>query len=101
MGAAAFSTPELVLDPKEAETLAHAIAAVQAYYPVVIDPKTLAWGNLVMVVGTIYGTRALAIWARKSQPAPKPHKADNVTHLKGGGAIDPMQFQAGKMPPLN
>jgi hypothetical protein len=103
MGAAALETPELKLDESEAKTLAQAIGNVAAYYPISIDPKTLVWANLIMVCGAIYGSRAIAIFARKKQEenrtihvAGNNAKSDNIIR----GSFDPMAVQAGKIPPL-
>jgi hypothetical protein len=64
MGAAILDTPELVLDESEAKALADASAKVAAHYNHTIDPRTMAWVNLAMVAGGIYGTRIFAIRAR-------------------------------------
>jgi len=57
-------TPELALDQAEARELAKAAVAVQAHYETVIDPKILAWGQLIVVMGGVYGPRAFAIKMR-------------------------------------
>lgn len=64
MGAAFLEIQELQLDQKEATALAQAMNEVAKQYTVSIDPKTLAWANLTMCMGTIYGTR---IWAYKNR----------------------------------
>ena len=61
-----------MLDPKEAAQLAQAIANVQRHYESVISAKTLDWSRLVMTLGTIYGSRALAIGMRRKAAAKKP-----------------------------
>lgn len=101
MGAAFMNTPELMLDASEAQSLAIAIGAVQAHYPVNIDPKAIAWTNLIMVAGAIYGTRAVAIYARKKM------EKENSAHVIGptetprgnnGAPFNPMTVQAGPLP---
>lgn len=67
--AAAIKTPELVLDEKEAKAMADAIAEVARYYPMTIDPKTLAWINLASCSAMIYGPRIYLISARKKEEA--------------------------------
>lgn len=62
--AAVFKTPELVLADQEAEALAKALVEIERLYPAQIDPRVLAWINLVGTAGMIYGTRIFAIQAR-------------------------------------
>lgn len=62
--AAVFKTPELVLADQEAEALAKALVEIERLYPAQIDPRVLAWVNLVGTAGMIYGTRIFAIQAR-------------------------------------
>lgn len=69
MGAFFLSAPELALDEKEAGDLAAAVRDVQEHYSVSVSPKTEAWINLAIVGMGVYGTRAIAIMARKSGEA--------------------------------
>lgn len=62
--AAVFKTPELVLADQEAEALAKALVEIERLYPAQIDPRVLAWVNLIGTAGMIYGTRVFAIQAR-------------------------------------
>lgn len=65
VGMAAFlKAPELMISQDEAKTLSSAIAEVSEHYPVVADAKTLAWINLTMALGMIYGPRGVAIYVR-------------------------------------
>lgn len=64
MGATILGTPELALDPEESKKLSNAIQNVAQYYPVGLSPKMMAWINLGMVAGGIYGTRMVAIYKR-------------------------------------
>ena len=57
--------PELALAQPESDELAKALNTVSAFYNVEVAEKTLAWINLSMVAGTIYGTRLMAIRARR------------------------------------
>lgn len=69
MIAAGLKVPELEIDKDEAKKLGDAINEVAKHYTVEFDPKHVAVFNLCMVVGGIYGPRALAIiHTRKSGP---------------------------------
>lgn len=71
MGAAITHTPELALSMEEAHLIADAAQKVAENYPLVVDPKTVAWINLAMVLGTVYGTRIIAIGARHKEERKK------------------------------
>lgn len=76
MLAAATKTPELEIDKEEGKLLAENIAAVNAHYGKVIDPKVMAWTGLIMACGKVYGTRALALrlrWAEEKQATKRPN----------------------------
>ena len=75
MAATAFKTPELALDATEAKKLADAVANVAKHYPVVLTEKQLAWTNLCIIAGGLYGTRFVALQMRlkaDAQAKPKP-----------------------------
>lgn len=87
MGAMILSTPELALEQSEAKSLANAISQVSSFYSYgIISPKTMAWINLAMVTGGLYGTRIVAIRNRvkeeskqkKQTPKPFEVKKDTV-----------------------
>jgi len=93
MAAAFFQTPELVLAPAEAKALADATSAVAAHYDALLDPKTAAWCNLMLVAGGIYGTRAMAVWSKNkaaaaARPGPSPvaEFPRKAAAASGGGA---------------
>lgn len=66
MMAASFSQiKELELAEDEAAKMAQAIARVAALYDVGASERTLAWTNLMVCMGGIYGTRAFAYKLRK------------------------------------
>jgi len=60
---------ELSLDKSEAQSMNSALKEVARHYPTQIDPKKLAIANLVVVLGGIYGTRAVAIRTRLKNEA--------------------------------
>lgn len=64
MGAMMLKVPELNLSPEEAKKLAEGMAKVASYYDVGASEKTLAWVNLAVCAGGIYGTRAFAYHLR-------------------------------------
>lgn len=70
-------TQEFLLDETEAKMLAQATANVSRHYDVQMAAKTVDWTNLLMVCGTVYGTRLMAVRNRKNTerranpPAPK------------------------------
>lgn len=73
MLAAAVKTPELELDKDEAKKLAENVAAVNAFYGKVIDPKIMAWTALIMTCGQLYAPRVVAIKLRwESEKKDKP-----------------------------
>lgn len=65
--AAITQTPELVLDKTEAEGLTEATLNLLALYDLKPDPKIEAALILAGQVGIVYGTRFVAIRARKAQ----------------------------------
>lgn len=84
MLAMATGVQQLALNETEAGTLAKAVCEVQQFYPTHISAKSLAWANLIMVGGSIYGTRAVAIWAESQakQNAAPQQPQDGVTVLR-------------------
>lgn len=85
---AVAKTPELALDQAEAHELAKAAAAVQSFYSTVIDPKIMAWGQLIIVAGSIYAPRLIAVSVRiKKEKAAKRNnvvKGDFPNHAPAG-----------------
>ena len=67
---------ELAIDNSEATMLAGAINNVARHYDMGATQKQLDWTNLFMAVGMIYGTRFVAIRAKRKeepiQPSPMP-----------------------------
>lgn len=78
MGAVILSAPELELDATEARDLANAVRDVQEHYSVSISPKAEAWANLAVVALGLYGTRAIAIGARRSQERKEKREAEKA-----------------------
>lgn len=73
--AAAFRNEIWALSEGEAKALAEALITLEKQYPSKIDPRALAWVNLIGVAGAVYGTRFMALWMeaqarRKQQQRP-------------------------------
>lgn len=66
-----MATPELELNEDEAKKFAGSLARVSSLYDDRINPKLVAWIDLVCVTGAIYGPRAIAISARMKQEQPQ------------------------------
>lgn len=100
MLAAAVKTPELELDKTEAKELAENIAAVNAFYGKVIDPKIMAWTGLIMTCGKIYAPRVAAIKLRHSmeKPAQKPMLRPVPPSTQQKPTDPPAQFPASISP---
>lgn len=97
-------TAELAIAPEEADTLARALSTVNAFYDVKVAEKTLAWVNLAMVAGTIYGTRLVAIRVRRgneraaraaTQPQPQVYTAETVAPTSTAETPDVEFFMPG------
>lgn len=69
--AAITKTPEFQLANQEAEEIAKAIGNVSRHYDVSASAKTVDIANLIMVLGMVYGSRLLAIRARKTNERKK------------------------------
>ncbi len=59
-----MAAPELELNDEEAKKFAASLARVSSLYDDRINPKLVAWIDLLCVAGSIYGPRAIAISAR-------------------------------------
>lgn len=89
-------TPELAIDKQESDALADASAKVAELYDVSADPKTVAWCNLAMTVGMIYGTRFIAISARRKNERAK--RREKVVPINGADFSSGVTPGAGKLP---
>ena len=77
----AFATglEEIALDEDEAIKLSSASTELAAQYGVEINPKTQAWLRFAGAVSKVYGTRAMAIFAReKEDKKEEPKTAPNL-----------------------
>lgn len=106
MGAAAvFSQPALALSGDEANALAEAIITLEKQYPTQIDPRAMAWLNLAMVGGMIYGTRlmALRLQNRGARQEAARRAADPMGGVRAGTpqghAINPANVTPLNVPP--
>jgi hypothetical protein len=60
------NTPELMIEPEEGKAFMTAAQKVMRHYDVRATQKTLDWIAFAGCCGSIYGTRAFAITARKA-----------------------------------
>lgn len=68
--ATALKQPVMVISMDEAKLLAEASVDVMKFYNLPIDPKMLAWFNLVGAAGFIYAPRVFKIMASPKKPPP-------------------------------
>lgn len=88
-------TPEIALEKDDANRLAKAMAEVAVYYPANIDPKTLAWVNLLMAAGTVYGPMVFLVAERR-----RAERAANVTAEATHTFMEPTLHPAGAPAPV-
>lgn len=81
MMAAGLQAPEMAIEADEAKMLAEAVAEVQRHYPMVIDPRVMAWVNLVSAAGMVYGPRVYMIRKRKIAEAEMAKEKPNSLSL--------------------
>jgi hypothetical protein len=85
-----FRSPGLILTEDEASKLGEAITRVTELYDVQILPeKQMAWINLLMCAGGIYGPRIVASGLRKKQQKPQvitmpSNPVEQATQFSGG-----------------
>lgn len=60
------NTPELMIEPDEGKAFMKSAANVMRHYDVRATQKTLDWIAFIGCAGSIYGTRAFAIAARRA-----------------------------------
>lgn len=71
MAAAITATEEFIIDNEEARILAIGINGVSRHYASFgASEKVVDWFNLFLALGTVYGPRIVALYA-KSQPKPR------------------------------
>ncbi len=84
MLAAFLQVPELELDANEAKRLGDAVARVNKLYGgFMLSEKSMAWINLMMAGGAVYGPRVVAYGVR----AKKERKKEPVTINQTGAQI--------------
>lgn len=88
---------ELELDDDEARKLSEASKEVLKHYPLGVSEKTLAWVNLTVVAGGIYGIRFMAWNVRKSAEK----RARTITLTPAPGSSGQAAGQAPSAPPPN
>jgi hypothetical protein len=96
--AAMTQTPELVLDGDEAQGLAESGLTLAAMYDITPDPKLQAAILFAGQVGMIYGTRIVAIRARKSQAKKEKEPGTAGVYGPNGEAMGTTTFTADEWP---
>jgi hypothetical protein len=96
--AAMTNTPELVLDKDEAQGLAESGLTLAAMYDIQPDPKLQAAILFAGQVGMIYGTRIVAIRARKSQEKEERRKGTAGMYDADGNPIGTTTFTTDEWP---
>jgi hypothetical protein len=81
MGASFLKIPELMLEETEAKQLSDAVSRVSELYEIpLMDERTMAWVNLAIVAGGIYGPRVVAAKMNR-----KKHKGPTIVpHFNAG-----------------
>jgi hypothetical protein len=91
MLAALTKIEELAIEQDEAVTLGNAIATLAPFYNIEASAKVLAWGNMLSALGMVYGTRLIAIRARRATTPATPNAGgvggDNVIDIPGVGKV--------------
>lgn len=82
MAATVLSEPMLIIEQDEAAALAKAIGQVSRHYDLHASSKVVDWTNLVMCLGSIYGTRFIAMRAAASRE--KQPDATVLNFVSGG-----------------
>lgn len=87
--AAVAQTPELGLEPTEARAFAESYVTMQQHYAHVMSAKTIDTLSFMGVVGTIYGTRIVALSKKRGKKGDAkkepPKQADNVSQFPNMG----------------
>jgi hypothetical protein len=77
MLAITLRVPELELEPEEAKRLETAIKRVSRHYPVNVNQKQVDVAMLIYALGTVYGTRAVAIYTARKAAAPEAQSGND------------------------
>lgn len=96
--AAMTKTPELELEAQEAQGLAESGLTLAAMYDITPDPKLQAALLFASQVGMIYGTRIVAIRARKSQEKEERRKGTAGMYDADGNPIGTTSYSSAEWP---
>jgi hypothetical protein len=96
--AAMTQTPELVLESGEAQGLAESGLTLAAMYDITPDPKLQAAILFAGQIGMIYGTRIVAIRARKAQEKAETRKGTAGMYDRDGAPIGTTSFTSSEWP---
>lgn len=101
MAAATFKTPEVALDPAEADQLAKALADLEAQYPTQIDPRVMAWLNFAGVAGLIVAPRVFAYRMRAAQERQQRRQNRPETPPAPITSMEALSSQVADFPPFS
>lgn len=96
--AAMTNTPELTLEEGEAQGLAESGLTLAAMYDITPDPKLQAAILFAGQIGMIYGTRFVAIRARKRQEKEEGRKGTAGMYDNEGNPIGTTSFTSEQWP---
>lgn len=86
-------TQEFMLNADESVMLAQAMANVSRHYDVQVAEKTLDWTQLIMVAGTVYGSRLAAMKLRKQM-----ERANRETNAPKAPTAEEINLTAARVP---
>lgn len=83
-----LGAPEIQLSEAEAKEFADAAVNVAKHYDIGASAKALAWTDLAMVAGSIYGVRVMQIMGRKQAATTQGTPLRNGVDRPASGGID-------------
>lgn len=87
MIATAAKNPLIAITPDEGKTLAIAVIDVGKQYAVNINPKVLAWVNLIGAGVAVYGPKVFVMLMQQSARPQQPKQSTAPVELNPGGSV--------------
>lgn len=91
-------TPEMELEEEEAKAVAESGLTLAAMYDITPDPKLQAAINFAIIMGTTYGTRIVAIRARKYQEKEEERKGTAGVYDADGAPMGTTSYSSEQWP---